>query len=359
MSFSALKRKTFTNAIRSLKLSTKYTRQFHASRTRQSFNACVIGAAGGIGQPLSMLLKYNPLVNKLSLFDIAPFTPGVAADIGHINTSGGVPCTGYGGAENILENMGKALADAHIVIIPAGVPRQPGMARDDLFNMNATIVADVAKKCSEVCPDAFYLVISNPVNSTVPIFAEVLKKHNTYDKKKLFGVTTLDVCRSKTFIAENQGWNVENVDCTVIGGHAGITILPLLSQVEGANFSKEDIEALTKRISFGGDEVVQAKAGAGSATLSMAHAAAVFTNMVLRAADGEEGIVECSYVDSNLVPELPFFASPVRLNQHGVEDILPLPKLSDFEQECFNKLTPQLKGEIQKGVDWVDQQNAK
>jgi len=351
-------KKTFSNATRSIKLlrnTTNYGRQFHASRTRQSYNACVIGAAGGIGQPLSMLLKYNPLVNKLSLFDIAPVTPGVATDISHINTSGGDPCTGYAGTEN----MATALEDANIVIIPAGVPRQEGMTRDDLFTVNATIVEGIAKTCSEVCPNAFYLVICNPVNSTVPIFAETLKNLGTYDKKKLFGVTTLDVCRSKTFIAEHQGWNVENVDCPVIGGHAGITILPLLSQVEGGNFTEEDVAALTTRISFGGDEVVQAKAGNGSATLSMAHAAAVFTNMVLRAADGEEGIVECSFVDSNLVKELPFFASPVKLNQHGVEDILPLPKLSDFEQECFKKMTPQLQGEIQKGIDWVDEQNAK
>ena len=108
------------------------------------------------------------------------------------------------------------------------------------------------------------------VNSTVPIFAETLKKHGVYDKNKLIGVTTLDVVRANTFVAENQGKDVRDVKVDVIGGHAGTTIIPLLSQVPGTNFSNDDIEALTQRIMFGGDEVVKAKDGGGSATLSMA-----------------------------------------------------------------------------------------
>ena len=90
-----------------------------------------------------------------------------------------------------------------------------------------------------------------------------------YNPRKLFGVTTLDVVRANTFVAENQKFNVASTKITVIGGHAGTTILPLLSQVKGAKFSDADIAALTNRIQFGGDEVVKAKDGAGSATLSM------------------------------------------------------------------------------------------
>lgn len=93
-----------------------------------------------------------------------------------------------------------------------------------------------------------------------------------YNPRKLFGVTTLDVVRANTFVAENQKFNVGATKVTVIGGHAGTTILPLLSQVKGAKFSDADIAALTNRIQFGGDEVVKAKDGAGSATLSMVSA---------------------------------------------------------------------------------------
>jgi malate dehydrogenase len=74
-------------------------------------------------------------------------------------------------------------------------------------------------------------IISNPVNSTVPIAAEALKKMGVYDPRKVLGVTTLDVVRAKTFYAEKKGLDVASVDVPVIGGHAGITILPLFSQV--------------------------------------------------------------------------------------------------------------------------------
>lgn len=101
------------------------------------------------------------------------------------------------------------------------------------------------------------------------LLAAAYTNSGVYNPKKLFGVTTLDVVRANTFVAENQNFPVANTKVTVIGGHAGTTILPLLSQVPGAKFSQADIEALTHRIQFGGDEVVKAKDGAGSATLSM------------------------------------------------------------------------------------------
>lgn len=74
-------------------------------------------------------------------------------------------------------------------------------------------------------------IISNPVNSTVPIAAEVLKAANVYDPKKVLGVTTLDVVRANCFVAELKGLDVKDVDVPVVGGHAGTTILPLISQV--------------------------------------------------------------------------------------------------------------------------------
>ena len=97
--------------------------------------------------------------------------------------------------------LGKALKGCHLVIIPAGVPRKPGMTRDDLFNINAGIVKSLCLGIAEHCPKALVNIISNPVNSTVPIAAEVFKKAGTYDPTRLFGVTTLDVVRARTFYA--------------------------------------------------------------------------------------------------------------------------------------------------------------
>lgn len=75
------------------------------------------------------------------------------------------------------------------------------MTRDDLFNTNATIVADLVAACAKNCPRAVIAIITNPVNSTVPIAAEIMKAYNVYDEKKIVGVTTLDVVRAATFVA--------------------------------------------------------------------------------------------------------------------------------------------------------------
>jgi malate dehydrogenase len=166
-----------------------------------------------------------------------------------------------------------ALKDAELVIIPAGVPRKPGMTRDDLFNINAGIVKTLVEAVAKHCPNAIVNIISNPVNSTVPIAAEVMKAAGVYNPRKIMGVTTLDIVRANTFVAELKGLNMKDVDVPVIGGHAGETILPLLSQTTPAtSFDEQEIKSLTTRIQNAGTEVVEAKAGSGSATLSMAYA---------------------------------------------------------------------------------------
>ncbi|KAG1330237.1 hypothetical protein COCNU_02G002050 [Cocos nucifera] len=106
----------------------------------------ILGAGGGIGHPLSLLMKLNPLVSSLSLCDIAG-TPGVAADVSHINTRAQV--AGFTGEEQ----LGKALEGSDVVIIPAGVPRKPGMTRDDLFNINAGIVKSLCAAIAKYCPN--------------------------------------------------------------------------------------------------------------------------------------------------------------------------------------------------------------
>ncbi|QYT02714.1 Malate dehydrogenase [Trichoderma simmonsii] len=230
--------------------------------------AVVAGASGGIGQPLSLLLKGSPLIDELALYDVVN-TPGVAADLSHISSPAKV--TGYLPAN---DGAKAAFKDADIIVIPAGIPRKPGMTRDDLFNINAGIVKGLIEVIADVAPKAFILVISNPVNSTVPISAEVLKAKKVFDPKRLFGVTTLDVVRAETFVAEIVGESQpQKLTIPVVGGHSGETILPLFSAAQPAvNIPADKYDALVNRVQFGGDEVVKAKDGAGSATLSMAYA---------------------------------------------------------------------------------------
>jgi len=314
----------------------------------RNFRACVVGAAGGIGQPLSLLLKESSYVTELSLYDVAPVTPGVAVDLSHIPTKAKVE--GYSGGPEALE---EALTGSDVVVIPAGIPRKPGMTRDDLFNTNATIVANTIKGVAKVCPDASVLIISNPVNSTVPIAKEVLIKAGKYNPKKLFGVTTLDLCRAEVFVAENQNLDVKEVIGTVpvIGGHAGTTIQPLLSQVKGANFSEEDLKSLTPRIQDAGTEVVAAKAGGGSATLSMAWAGNRLANSVMKALSGEK-VTEFAFVESKVVPDCDFFSSPVTIGPNGIEEVHGYGELSAFEQANFDGMLPDLKNQVKKGTEW-------
>lgn len=169
--------------------------RFFGSTTAMGKKVAVLGAAGGIGQPLSLLLKLSPNVTELACYDIVG-TPGVAADLSHIpsiaSVTGNVPSSGTWPPSHDT-GLEAALTGADIVVIPAGVPRKPGMTRDDLFNTNAGIVKALVEGCAKFCPGAILAIISNPVNSTVPIAAEILKKHGVYDPKKLCGVTTLDV----------------------------------------------------------------------------------------------------------------------------------------------------------------------
>lgn len=146
------------------------------------------------------------------------------------------------------EELEAALTGAELVIIPAGVPRKPGMTRDDLFNINAGIVKSLAEGVAKYCPNAIVNIISNPVNSTVPITCEVMKKAGVYDPKKIMGVTTLDIVRANTFVAEAKGLDVKDVNVPVIGGHAGETILPLLSQVRVG--STASVSSLKFRMDF-------------------------------------------------------------------------------------------------------------
>lgn len=306
----------------------------------------VLGAAGGIGQALSLLLKLNlPAGTDLALYDLAPVTPGVAVDLSHIPTA--VTVKGYG-----KDDLAQALIGADVVMIPAGMPRKPGMDRSDLFNINAGVVKTLAEAIVANCPKALVGVITNPVNTTVAIAAEVFKKAGTYDPKRLFGVTTLDVIRAETFVAELKGKNPAELIVPVIGGHSGTTILPLLSQVADVTFTDEEVASLTYRIQNAGTEVVEAKAGGGSATLSMGQAAARFCVSLIKGLQGES-VTEYAYVEGQ-GEHARFFAQPIVLGKNGVEALLPIGTLSAYEQKAMNDMLGTLKADIELGVEFVN-----
>lgn len=350
----------------------------------------VLGASGGVGQPLSLLLKMSPYISELALYDIR-LAEGVAKDLSHINTNS--RCVGYG-----KEHVAEAVAGARVVLIPAGVPRKPGLTRDDLFKMNAGIVRGLVQAVGTHAPGATLLVISNPVNSMVPVAVETLKQMGVFQAGQVMGVTTLDLVRAQTFLvealdeqrrakqsrgrageAEAPGTNLhdkramrKNVE--VLGGHSGPTIVPVLRRASMRHALGPDAyRRFVRRVQYGGDEVVEAKAGAGSATLSMALAGYLFALDVLKSIHGEHqpdgAATSAAYVCARALPggrealaklaapDLDYFALPVQLENGRVcaVDSSVLDSLTPDERAYMATAIAELRKNIDKGRSFATQ----
>merc|ERR1712050_175490 len=145
----------------------------------------------------------------------------------------------------------------------------------------------------------------------------------------------------------------DGINIPVVCGHAGATILPLFSQdAAGKKIPADKLEALDKRVQDAGTEVVNAKNGKGSATLSMAYAGARFGSAILKGLAGED-TVECAYVQSNVVEGMSYFSSKVTFGASGVQTVHPLGPLSDHETQRLEEAKAQLAEEIQAGLEYA------
>merc|ERR1712060_896844 len=304
---------------------------------------------------LSMLMSMNPAVKELCVFDlsVAMVPPeGVAADLGHLEKKAAVKGFVMEVGKNPIDYLEECLTGCDLVLIPAGMPRKPGMTRDDLFKVNADIAKGLVEACAKFCPEAMLALIGNPVNSIVPAMAELYKKKGL-DPMKIVGITTLDVVRANKFVGEITGKNPTFINVPVVGGHAGKTILPLFSQDKVAKtIDAEKIPDLDKRVQDAGTEVVNAKAGKGSATLSMAYAGAKLGSAILAGLQGKRRI-ECAYVKSD-ISDLPYFTSKVVFGAEGVSKILPLGELNEYETKRLEEAKAQLKTEIETGMKYAE-----
>merc|ERR1719401_2852039 len=188
--------------------------------------------------------------------------------------------------KNPIDHLEECLTGCSLVLIPADMTRKPGMTRDDLFKTNAGIAKGIVEACAKYCPQAVLGMIVNPVNSIVPAMAELYKKKGL-DPMRIVGVTTLDCVRANKFVAEITGRHPSTIEVPVIGGHAGVTIMPVFSQDRAAaTIDPSKIPDLDKRTQDAGTEVVNAKGGKGSATLSMAYAGARLGKSILAGLSG-------------------------------------------------------------------------
>jgi len=299
------------------------------------------------------------MVKELSIIDLnIAMVPaaGVEADLSHIEGQCKVTSTVLTlNEDKAIDKAGPALQGCHLVLVPAGLPRKPGMTRADLLGINAGIAKGIVDACAKFCPTAVVALIVNPVNSIVPAMAELYAKKGL-DPMKIVGVTTLDCVRAAKFVGEVTGKNPNFINVPVIGGHAGKTILPVFSQDKtAAGIAADKIPDLDVKVQDAGTEVVNAKGGKGSATLSMGYAGARLGRSVLAGLAGRRR-VECAYVKSSIT-DLPYFASKVVFGEGGVTKVLPLGELNEHETKRLAEVKETLKGEIESGTKYAEANN--
>jgi malate dehydrogenase len=247
------------------------------------------------------------------------------------------------GSDGRIEGTGdyKATAGSSVIVITSGVPRKPGMSRDQLLETNAKIVKDVVRQAVAVSPNAILLVVTNPLDA----MAYVAYKVSTFPPERVVGMAgALDAARFRAFIAAELGVSVENVHAMVLGGH-GDSMVPLIryTTVAGVPLSewlpKERIDALVKRTQEGGAEIV-ALLKTGSAFYAPSASIVAMVEAILK---DSKLILPCAalcrgeYGVNGL-----FLGVPVKLGRRGVEEIVRL-SLSADEQAALAKSVSAVK----------------
>ena len=225
------------------------------------------------------------------------------------------------------------IAGADVVIITAGVPRKPGMSREDLLDVNLKIMKNVAENVKKYAPDAFCVILTNPLDAMVYSF----KKITGFPKNRVVGMAgVLDTGRFKAFVSMELGVSAQDVSATVLGGH-GPTMVPLprLATVGGVPLTellpKEKIDAIVERTRKAGTEIV-GLLGNGSAFFSPAISAIEMAEAYLK---DKKRILPCAaYLEGEYGINGYYIGVPVIIGGNGVEKVLEI-KLTDEEKEML------------------------
>ena len=215
--------------------------------------------AGQIGGTLAHLIGLKELVNEVVLFDVASgIAKGKALDIAQSSSVDGFNVK-FSGTDNYED-----IKDSDVIIITAGVPRKPGMSRDDLLGINLKIIKQVAEGIKENAPNAFVICITNPLDVMVMAF----QKYSGLPANKVVGMAgILDSSRFKLFLSEELNVPVREIDAMVMGGHGDTMVpLPRFTKVSGkplmdllkdGKISEKKLESINQRTRDGGAEIVK------------------------------------------------------------------------------------------------------
>jgi len=299
------------------------------------------GQIGGVLAQLCALRELGDVV----LFDIVEGMPqGKMLDIAEASPVDGFDVCLKG------TNDYKDIAGAKIVIVTAGLPRKPGMSRDDLIEVNSKIMTSVAEGIKAYAPDSFVIIISNPLDAMVTL----CQKITGFPYERVIGQAgVLDSARFKAFIAWELGVSVKDVVAMTLGGHGddmvplvryasvqGIPVMELLEAKYGnAAKAKEVMEAMVKRTRGAGGEVV-ALLKNGSAFYSPASSAIAMAESILK--DSKRVLPTCVYLNGEFGVKGYYVGVPAVLGEKGVEGILQF-KLDATEQAMMDKSVAAVK----------------
>ena len=232
-------------------------------------------------------------------------------------------------------------ANSDIVIITAGIPRKPGMSRDDLLSTNARIMKNVTQEVAKLSPDAVLIIVSNPLDAMCHVAYET----SGFPKNRVIGMAgVLDSARFRTFIAMELNVSVENITAFVLGGHGDTMVpLPRYSTVAGIPITEllpqERINALVERTANGGAEIV-GLLKTGSAFYAPASAAVEMAESILK---DKKKILPCAaYLEGEYGYNDLFMGVPVKLGANGVEEVIEI-TLLDEEKVALNKSADAVK----------------
>jgi malate dehydrogenase len=276
----------------------------------------VVGS-GAVGSTTAMRLVEQQLADVV-LVDILEGVPqGKALDLAEAG-----PITGYD-FQLTGSNDYEATQASDVVVITAGLPRKPGMSRDDLLLKNAGIVKDVTENIARHSPDSIIIVVSNPLDA----MCQVAKSVSGFPRERLFGMAgILDSARFRTFIAWELGVSVEDTHAFVLGGH-GDTMVPLArySTVAGIPITElmaaDRVEALIQRTRDGGAEIVKLLK-TGSAYYAPSAAVAEMVAAILR--DKKKILPCCTYLQGEYGINDLYVGVPVKLGRKGMEQIFEI-----------------------------------
>ena len=285
---------------------------------------------GQIGGNLALLAAQKEL-GDIIIFDIPKaegMVKGKALDLMQLR-----PHDGYDANITGTSNW-KNVKDADVFIITAGIPRKPGMDREDLLEINLSIMKDVAQNIKEQAPRSFVIVISNPLDAMVYAFHKV----SGFPKNQVVGMAgALDSTRFRTFIAMETGYSVQDVTCMVLGGH-GDTMVPItrLATIGGVPVADlipaERLSEIEERTRFAGGEIVKLF-GNGSAFYAPAQSAIEMAESYIK---DKKRVIPCtSLCQGEFGVDGYFIGVPTVIGSGGVERILEF-ELQDHEKEALH-----------------------